>query len=100
MLATEIIDGKPIVIDNFHITTVDQRLIFSLDANIEGNLHHIVFHNISSLRIENFSYPMQISGFAVTDNSAKGWQSDVRYEIYDFEDGAIRFFCKDITVLD
>jgi hypothetical protein len=100
MLAAEIIDGKQILIDNLHITTVDQQLNLSMDAYIEGSLHHIVFHNISSLCIDSFSYPMQISGFAVTDNSANGWQSDARYEIYDFEDGAIRFFCKDITVLD
>ena len=98
MFSVDALDGKMLLIDNLHVTTVNQRLMLALDAYIEGKVHHIVFHNVSSLRIENVSYPIQISGFAITDNSAKGWQSDVRYEIYDYEDGIIRFFCENITV--
>ena len=98
MLAANVLDGKTLLIDNFSVTTVDQRLILSLDADIEGKTYHIVFHNVSSLRIENISYPVQISGFAVADHSAKGWQPDVRYEVYDYENGMIRFFCEEIAV--
>ncbi len=100
MLAIDVLDGKMLLIDNLHITTVHQQLLLTLDAYIEGKIYHIVFHNVSSLRIENVSYPIQISGLAVADNSAKGWQANVRYEIYDFEDGIIRFFCEKITLSD
>lgn len=100
MLTTDVLDGKMLLIDNLHITTVNQRLVLTMDADVEGKTYHIRFHNVSSLRIENVSYPIQISGFAIADNSAKGWQSDVRYEIYDFEDGMIRFFCEEITLAD
>ena len=100
MLATDELDGKMLLIDNLHITTVNQRLMLTLDADIEGKIYHVICKNVSSFQINSFSYPMQISGFAVVDNSTKGWQSDVRYEIYDFEDGSIRFFCEEILVHD
>ena len=100
MLATDVLDGKMLLINNLRITTVNQRLILELDAYIEGKKYHIICKNVSSFQINSFSYPMQISGFAVVDNSTKGWQSDVRYEIYDFEEGRIRFFCEEILVHD
>ena len=100
MLTKDVIDGKMLLIDNLHIMTVNEQLMLSLDAYIDEKLFHIIFQNISSLRVENCSYPIQISGLAVADHSAKGWQSDVRYEVYDYEDGTIRFFCEEIAVSD
>lgn len=100
MHTLENMQGKMLLIDNLYLETVHRQVNLSFDTNIEGTMQRIVCKNISSLQINSFSYPMQISGFAVADNSAKGWQADVRYEVYDYEDGAIRFFCEDITISD
>ena len=40
--------------------------------------------------------PMQICGFEIRDHRADGWDADQRYEISDFEDGALHFFCREI----
>ena len=100
MLAANVLDGKLLLMDNLHITTVNQQLMLTLDADIEGKIYHIICRNVSSFQINSFSYPMLISGLAVVDNSTKGWQADVRYEVYDYEDGTIRFFCEEIRVHD
>lgn len=39
----------------------------------------------------------QISGFNIIDISQNGWE-DVNFEIQDYEDGAISFYCKTITI--
>lgn len=100
MRAADVLDGKSLLIDNLHITTISHRLMLEIDAYIEDKKYHILFHHVSSLKIGNISYPIQISGFAVADHSAAGWQPEVRYEIHDFEDDMIRFFCEDITIAD
>ena len=39
---------------------------------------------------------MQICGFEIRDHRADGWDADQRYEISDFEDGVLHFFCREI----
>lgn len=96
----ELINGSMLLIDSFAIETFNHQLILSLVARIGSITHHIVFHNVSALHIQDFSYPMQIPGIAVKDRLQEGWQKDVRYEVYDFEDGVLRFFCEKIDILD
>lgn len=98
MFTTDALNGKMLLIDNFHVTTVDQRLVLTMDAQIAKAKHRIIFQNISDLRIDHFSYPIQISGLEVTDHSPKGWSPDLRYEVYDFEDARLHFFCEDIIL--
>lgn len=98
MFTTDELDGKMLLIDDFHVTTVDQRLVLTMDAQTDKAKHRIIFQNISGLRIDHFSYPIRISCLAVIDHSAEGWSPDLRYEVYDFEDASLRFFCEDVIM--
>ena len=98
MFTTDELDGKTLSIDGFYVTTVDQHLVLTMDAQIAKAKHRIIFQNISALQIDHFSYPVQIFGLAVTDHSPEGWSPDLRYEVYDFEDARLHFFCEDITL--
>lgn len=99
MFTTDKLDGKMLLIDDFRVTAVDQQLVLTMDAQIAKEKHRIIFQNISALRIDYFSYPVQISGLAVIDHSPEGWSPDLRYEVYDFEDERLRFFCADIILI-
>lgn len=98
MFCANELNGKMLMIDSIHVEAVSRQLVLTIDAYIDGIKHRIVFWNVSALKMDNVSYPMQISGLAVMDHSEKGWSSDVRYEVCDFEDGHIRFFCGEITL--
>lgn len=58
----------------------------------------IIFRNVSSLSITEISFPFEISGFEVIDNSRREWENRARYTVHDFEDGKISFYCEQIEV--
>ncbi len=98
MTSIERLQGKSLQIDKMQIETIDEQLILSLDTSVCGKAYRIICRNVSALTMDSFSYPMQICGAAITDHSSEGWQADRKYEVYDFEDGKIRFFCEEIVV--
>ena len=100
MPSFENLQGKTLSIDKLQIETIDEQLVLSFDTFVCGKAYRIICRNVSALKIDNFSYPMQICGIAITDHSSEGWQVDRKYEVYDFEDGRIRFFCEEIVVWD
>lgn len=60
----------------------------------------ILCQGIRDLSLSDFtSTPTQISGFEITDISDLGWEQ-LRFEISDYEDNQIRFYCKTIEILD
>lgn len=99
MITAEFLNGKPLLIHRLSLDSAGLRLTLSLDADIGGRDCRIVCETVSALQLADFSYPMQISGLRVTDRSAMGWQSDVRYEVRDYEEDSLRFFCGEITVV-
>jgi hypothetical protein len=48
-----------------------------------------VFSGVTGLEIKDTH---QISGLAVRDIRSRGWEA-ARFEVYDYEGGALRFFC-------
>lgn len=98
MFSADFLDGKALVIRNLQLESANQQLTLFLDAYIAKKACRIAFCNVSSLQLAELAYPMQIDGFAVKDHADDGWDPDKRYEIYDFEDEKIRFFCEDISI--
>ncbi len=41
----------------------------------------------------------QISGFYIKDMAVRGYESCSKYEVGDYEEGDIRFYCSDIVIL-
>ncbi len=58
---------------------------------------HIVmeFIDVNSFFFEGSG---QISGFYIKDMAANGYAKESRYEVGDFENGAIKFYCSDIIL--
>lgn len=45
------------------------------------------------------STPLKVHGFEIIDRSENGWEKDFQYEICDFEDDRISFFCEDFKFI-
>ena len=93
-----ILNGKQIEITYLNINHIYD--LDSLKVTI-GVLHNSDFYvldcyGVTSLCIEDFSYPIIISGLEIIDNSLKGWQKEKRYYFHDFEENAISFYCEKI----
>jgi len=52
------------------------------------------FHRVSGLKIQDTH---QVCGLAVRDVRSRGWEG-IRFEVYDYENAAITFFCEDVTL--
>ncbi len=57
----------------------------------------MAFSHVSSLRVEIAGGEARIIGFDVRDISDRQWES-ARWEVLDFEDEVLRFYCRDAQV--
>ena len=60
----------------------------------DADIIRITMRNAGGCVFDNTS---QITGFAVLDVQAKQWDG-IRYEIYDYEQSAIKLYCEDIEM--
>lgn len=89
-----IFQGNKIEILEMVIKNVDNQLQLSWKIYFENNIFGITFYNVSRFRIEAFSIPLEVYGFEIIDHSQNGWEIDSTYEIRDFEDDRVNFFCE------
>ncbi len=93
------VDGKSIVVCDFEITHNDKSLGVKMTCISEDqDSYFIVFENASKLKLSEISYPFQISGFEILDYSSRGYQSDSRFYVNDYEDGKLSFFCENFEI--
>ena len=90
----EAIRGKKILIFELSLFSINSQIELKLKFNSNNEIFIICFHNVSRISIQELSTPMTIYGFEIISNKEKGWEPDSNYEIRDFEDGRIRFFCE------
>ena len=91
---TQIFQGKTIQILEMVLKNTNDQLELSWKISFENEIFRIIFHNVSKFNAENLSAPLEVHGFEILNHSQDGWEKDSRYEIHDFEDGCIHFFCE------
>ena len=100
MKKAEIFQGKKIEISEMILNEVDNKLVLSWKICLENTVFGMVFSNVSRLRIGEVSAPIEIQGFEIIDHSQNGWDKDSLYEIRDFEDDRVSFFCERFEMYD
>lgn len=90
----EIFQGNKIEILEMVLQNVDNQLELSWKIYFENAVFQITFSNVSRLRIGELSMPLEIHGFEIINHSQNGWEKDSAYEIRDFEDDRVNFFCE------
>lgn len=94
----EIINGKTIIINEINLRNCNNRLVLSWNVLDRSKVMRIIFYNASRIRINMFSMPMIVQGLEIIDHSRDGWDRESVYEIHDYEDDCISFFCEHIEV--
>lgn len=98
MKCNHILQGEEIEILNLNLTNKNNKLIMVWEIKVASTIRTVTFYNVSMLRICELSAPFIIYGFEIVDRSLSGWQSDTTYEIRDFENGTINFYCEKIVM--
>ena len=76
----------------------ENQLEFSFKLYFKEKVYIMTFYNVSRLRVEDFSAPLEVHGFEIANHSQNGWEKDSKYEIRDYEDNRINFFCEHCTI--
>ena len=90
----ELLGDKGLKFNKVTLSDENDQLVLSCETAV----HMIKFYNVSRLSIRDLSLPLEVDGIEVIDHSQMGWDKDSRFEIYDYEDGRIHFFCEDYKI--
>ena len=86
--------GNKIEILKMLLEIADNQLKLSCKINLENSVLGITFYNVSRLRFGELSMPLEVHGFEIINHSENGWENDSIYEIRDYEDDSVHFFCE------
>lgn len=89
-----VFQGKKVEILEMILKNVDNQLELSWKIYFQNAILRITFYNVSRLRVEKLSPPLEVHGFEIINHSQNGWEKDSTYEIRDFEDDRVNFFCE------
>ena len=96
----EVFQGRKIELLEMILSNVDNQLTMSWKIVYKDAIYRITFYNISRMSIDNFSIPLEVQGFEIIDHSQEGWETNSKYEIHDYEDGRVNFFCEHFEIGD
>lgn len=90
----EVFQGNKIEILEMILKNVDNQLELSWKIYFENAIFRITFYNVSRFRVGEWSIPLEVHGFEIINHSQNGCEKDSTYEIRDFEDDRVNFFCE------
>lgn len=90
----EVFQGSRIEILEMVLKGVDNQLELSWKTYFENTVRRMTFFNVSRFRIGEVSIPLEIRGFEMISHFQNGWEKDSTYEVRDFEDDRVNFFCE------
>ena len=94
----EVFKGEKIEILEMRLKNVEDQLELAWKIYFENSIFRITFYNVSRFRVGELSVPLEVHGFEIINHSQNGWEKDSTYEIHDFEDDRIHFFCESFTM--
>ena len=81
---------------DFRLRTENDVRVLTLSFRAGETTQTLRFLAVSDVTLRFPAIPIQLCGFEIRDHRADGWDADQRYEINDFEDSALHFFCREI----
>ena len=95
-----IFQGNKIEILEMILKNMDNKFKLSLNICFENVVYSISFYNVSKFRVGELSIPLEVHGFEIINHSQNGWGRDSTYEVRDFEDDLINFFCEYYEIIE
>lgn len=94
------LQGKVIFIIEINLVCVNGTMDLLLKVKYSGESYRLIFRNVSRFSIDDLSAPMEVQGFEIVDHSSSGWDKDSRFEIRDFEENKINFYCEEYKLVN
>ncbi len=92
----KIVGGQVVQIIRLKVYLTEKTVNLKVSLKTQSAISDITFINISSLSIDSLCFPCEFGGLIAICNKDKGWDDSMKYTLYDFEDGAIKFNCEEI----
>ena len=86
--------GKKITVCGLEVDNSEGKLCVKITCVCEKHKYLVAFENVSRINLSEVSYPFEICGFEILDFHSRGYQSDSRFFVNDYEDGKLSFFCE------
>lgn len=82
-----------------------KELSFSCDENILNLWMKLIadkeyafdFYNVSDFSLNKLCASCKVCGLRITSNENFGWWDSVKYEVRDYQDDIISFYCEDFA---
>ncbi|HBL85214.1 MAG TPA: hypothetical protein DDZ99_10040 [Clostridiales bacterium] len=89
-----------IIINGINYFYDEDLLFFNLILSIKHGMcyYDIKFINTTEFSINSVNHYVHVLGFEIIDHKDDGYSIENRYEIYDYEDEIIKFYCQDILI--
>ena len=94
------LQGKDLQVDTLSLDCTTDRMVLSIQANIQGEAVLIRFHEVSMLKLRDVHYPMQLECLEIIDHAESGYDPQQRYRVHDYEDDMLDFYCASIELCD
>lgn len=102
------IDESNILIKEFKYYSDEERDVYNLEVifklyinNSNDSIYRkLLFKNVSNFSIKNVYRDKQITGLELINHKEESWQSNIKYEIRDFEEDAIHLLCEKFIVFE
>ena len=92
------IQGKQLIVSRISLESIDNKNNLVMTVHFEKTNYFLEFQNVSSFSIRDITFPIVFEGLQIIDNLSRGWQNDLRYHVYDYEQNQISFYCEHIEV--
>ena len=60
----------------------------------------IKFVNVNDFTLDGIGKYNLILGFEIIDNKVRGWESEYRYFVNDYENSVLQFYCEKIEIIN
>ena len=87
-----------LIIYKLDISVEDSKTKIVILFEHDGEKAEAVFFNATKINIDMFSLPNKASFININDNAGKGYQSDVKYYVEEYEDKSISFYCEKYNI--
>ncbi len=90
----EFFEGNKIEILEMSLKNSNNQLELFWKIYFNNTVFITSFYNVSRFRIEELSLPLELQGLEIIKHLQNGWEQDLKYEIRDFENDQVGFFCE------
>ncbi len=90
-----IFDKQIVQLTELSVAVVDGKLNVWLKLTKEKDVYMFDFYNVFSFSLDKLCFPCRVECFQITSNENFGWAKEQKYEVADYKNEIIKFYCEE-----